>query len=504
MSCSTRITRRVGSISPERPHNFYKERHKVEEEKTLQEPFRMEKDMIGERPVPASALYGINTARALDNFMLSGNRVHAALVRAFGSVKLAAAQTNRSIGVWEDDPVKADAIEAACREMMDGKLDAHFSIDALQGGAGTSTNMNANEVLANRALQMCGRSLGDYKYISPLEDINRHQSTNDTYPTALKLAAIWRIRELEKSLSHLVEAFQNKEKEFAEVIKIGRTELQDAVPISLGREMAAYAAAFGRDRWRLSKCEERLRAINLGGTAVGTGIAAPRSYIFRVSETLRSLTGIGFSRAEDLLENTQNADVFVEVSGFLKACATSLIKCCTDLRLLSSGPEAGLGEIKLPALQMGSSLMPGKVNPVIPEAVTQAAMRVLGYDLQISMAAAGGNLELNPFMPLIADSLLASIDLLVNACDMLRTRCIDGIVANKERCRKMVEESSTLVTALVSRIGYTRASDLVKLARAKGLSIRQCAIDEQIMTDRDFDELIKPEAILRLGQPDKG
>jgi aspartate ammonia-lyase len=472
---------------------------KGNEAPSLQEKVRREEDLLGLVDVPCAALHGVHTVRAVANFPLSGVRVHSSLIHAYGFVKLAAAQTHRALGMWADDPAKADAIEMACTEMARGHLDAHIIVDALQGGAGTSTNMNVNEVLANRALQHCGDQPGNYDRISPLDDINLHQSTNDTYPTALKLAAIMQIRRLDESLAMLVEAFQGKEKEFAGVLKIGRTQLQDAVPVTLGREMAAYAAAFGRDRWRLSKCEERLRVINLGGTAIGTGLAAPRTYIFRVTETLRSMTGIGFARAEDMVENTQNADVFVEVSGLLKTCATNLIKCATDLRLMSSGPDAGFGEIALPEMQSGSSIMPGKVNPVIPEAVTQAAMRVVGYDLQIGMAAAAGNFELNAFMPLIADSLLGSIDLLSHASDILRDKCVKGLRAHEAKCRASMEGSTALVTALVSILGYDKASVVAKKARIEGKTIRQIVCDERLMTGEAFDALITPEMLLRLG-----
>ena len=313
--------------------------------------YRKEQDLLGEREVPAEALYGISTVRALENFPLAGRPVKAALIHAFGAVKLACARTNHELGRWDDE--RFAAIAAACGEMAAGRLDAHIVVDALQGGAGTSTNMNVNEVLANRALQLLGRPLGDYATLHPVEDLNRHQSTNDTYPTALRVAAIRRLRDLAGELVGLLEAFQVKEKEFAQVVKVGRTQLQDAVLITLGREMGAYAEALARDRWRVSKCEERLRVVNLGGTAIGTGLGAPREYIFRVVEQLREITGLGLARAENLVEATQNTDAFVEVSGMLKACASNLLKIATDLRLLSSGPDAGLGEIRLPERQAG-------------------------------------------------------------------------------------------------------------------------------------------------------
>ncbi|MDD3182198.1 MAG: aspartate ammonia-lyase [Alphaproteobacteria bacterium] len=466
-----------------------------------QNNFRCETDFLGVADVPVDALYGIHTVRALANFPLSLRRVPPALIHAFGFVKLAAIQTNRSLGFWKDDDIKVQAMESACAEMSRGLLDAHIVVDALQGGAGTSTNMNVNEVLANRALQLCGEPLGAYKRISPLDDLNLHQSTNDAYPTALKLAAIHRIRLLEERLASLVEAFQRKEQALASIPKIGRTQLQEAVPLTLGREMAAYAAAFGRDRWRLSKCEERLRVVNLGGTAIGTGLTAPRAYIFRAVETLRDLTGIGFARAEDMVENTQNADVFVEVSGLLRTCATNFIKCASDLRLLSSGPNAGIGEIILPALQAGSSIMPGKVNPVIPEAVTQAALCVYGYDLQIATAAGMGNLELNAFLPLIADSLLNGIDLLANAAEILQMRCVEGLSANEEKCRASLDGATSLATALVAELGHEKAVHIAQRAHAEGKTIRQIVLEEKLMSEDDFEKQIASESFLRLGTP---
>ncbi|MBM4046431.1 MAG: aspartate ammonia-lyase, partial [Planctomycetes bacterium] len=433
---------------------------------------RTERDFLGELSLPADALHGVHTARAMENFPLAGRPVHPSLVRAYGMVKLACAITNRGLGVWQDQ-AKADAIEQACREMSEGKLSQFVTVDCLQGGAGTSTNMNVNEVLANRALQLLGEPLGKYDRVSPLDDINLHQSTNDTYPTALKLAAIWLIHDHEDQVVALQEAFQAKEKQFAHIVKVGRTEMQDAVLTTLGREMSAYAEAFSRDRWRIYKCEERLRVVNLGGTAIGTGLAAPRQFIFRVVDALRELTGIGFARAENLVEATQNADVFVEVSGILKANAATLLKVCGDLRLLSSGPEAGLGEIRLPQRQAGSSIMPGKVNPVIPEAVSQVAMLVMAYDQAIAVAAGSGNLELNAFLPLIANCLLESCTLLARGCETLRRHCVEGIQADEKRCRAHVESSTATATALLPAIGYEGACRLVKRATETGKGLKE-------------------------------
>ncbi|MGD9126735.1 MAG: aspartate ammonia-lyase [Planctomycetia bacterium] len=465
------------------------------------ENYRKETDLLGTKNVPKEALWGIHTLRAAENFPIADRPVSRRLVHAYGLVKLAAARVNHELGHLDDD--RFAPIETACREMADGQLDSHIIVDALQGGAGTSTNMNVNEVLANRALTLAGRQPGEYDYISPHDHLNLHQSTNDTYPTALKVAAIRAVRELEQKVIRLTDAFQAKEKEFASIVKIGRTEMQDAVLTTFGRSMAAMAEPLARDRWRIYKCEERLRTVNLGGTAIGTGLAAPRRFIFRAVDTLREITGIGLARAENLVEATQNADVFVEVSGILKALATTLLKICTDLRLLSSGPDAGLGELRLPAVQAGSSIMPGKINPVIPEAVSQVAMTVLGNDQVIAHAAASGNLELNAFLPLIADRLLDTLDLLIAACDTLAARCIEGLEANADQCRAHVESSTATITALVGQIGYDQAELLLKqasLPENRGCSIRELAIASGLVTAEQFDELTTPEAVNRLGK----
>jgi len=456
---------------------------------------RIESDLLGERELPSGAPHGIHTLRAIENFPLSGRPVHPALACAYGEVKLACARANRELGCWRDDPAKADAIEQACLELAAGALAAHIVTDALQGGAGTSTNLNVDEVLANRALAILGLPAGSYSRVSPLDDLNLHQSTNDTYPTALRLAAIRGLGVLQERVVGLQQAFQDAERRFAGIVKTGRTEMQDAVLITLGREMGAYAEALGRDRWRIYKCEERLRVVNLGGTAIGTGLAAPRAYIFRVVEELRGITGIGFARAENLVEATQNADVFVEVSGMLKALAASLWKICSDLRMLSST----YGEIRLPECQAGSSIMPGKVNPVIPEAVTQCAMLVFGYDSALGMACASGSLELNPFLPLVALCLLESLDLLSNACGTLRSRCVEGIAADEERCRKGVDQSTAVATALVPALGYERASGVAREARQAGRTIRDEVLGSGLMTEAEFERAIAPEAVCRLG-----
>lgn len=459
---------------------------------------RVETDLLGQKQIPANALWGIHTARALENFSILGHPIHPELIKAFGEVKLACAQTNNQLGFWKEEP-KAEAIEKACFEMSQGLLGDHILVDALQGGAGTSTNMNVNEVLANRALQILEKKLAAYEIVSPLDDINLHQSTNDTYPTALKVAAIKLLRQLEQNVLDLQEAFQQKEKEFAHIVKIGRTQLQDAVLTTLGREMSAYAEAFNRDRWRIYKCEERLRVVNLGGTAIGTGLGAPKKFIFRVVDKLRENTNIGLARSENLIDGTQNVDVFVEVSGILKACATNLLKISNDLRLLSSGPDAGFGEINLPKLQAGSSIMPGKVNPIIPEAVAQVAIKVMGNDQIITQACSAGNLELNQFLPLIAHSLLESLTILKNSCKVFREKCISGITANEAVCKRNVENSTATITALIPSIGYNKASAIIKYAEEQGITIKDAVLQKGYVSVREFEELITPEAVCKLG-----
>jgi aspartate ammonia-lyase len=461
-------------------------------------PTRTEKDSLGEMAVPAEALHGAHTERALRNFPLLGRPVHPALARAFGAVKLAALRTNRALGFFPD-PAKADAMERACQELLDGRLVPAVVVDALQGGAGTSTNMNVNEVLANRALELLDLPKGSYHRVSPLDDLNLHQSTNDTFPTALRVAAIQGLRDLERQVLALQEAFQAKEKAFAHVVKVGRTECQDAVLTTLGRSMGAYAEALNRDRWRLAKAEERLRVVNLGGTAIGTGLAAPTSYIFQVVDHLREITGLGLARAENLVEATQNQDTLVEVSGLLKALATTLVKLSSDLRLLSSGPEAGLGEIQLPPMQAGSSIMPGKVNPVIPEAATQAALMAMAHDQALAMAVSLGSLELNPFLPLVAHALLESLDLLAGACRILRVHCVEGLEAREDRCRAQVENGTAAVTALVPLLGYEKAAELASEARRSGRGLKAAAQEAGLCTPEQFDQLTSPEAVNRLG-----
>jgi aspartate ammonia-lyase len=421
---------------------------------------RIEKDLLGEKTLPADAPWGIHTARALENFGFSGQLVPLPLIHALAEVKKACALANAELGYLA--PAKSDAIVRACDEISAGRLDEAFPLDALQGGAGTSTNMNVNEVIANRAIEILGGKPGDYAVVHPLDDVNLHQSTNDVYPTALKVALIRRLRALSPVIATLQGAFQRKEKEFASILKMGRTELQSAVPITLGAEFSAFAEAIGRDRWRVFKCEERLRVVNLGGTAVGTGLTAPQRYIFLVSDKLREGTGLGVARAENLMDPTANADVFVEVSGILKAHATSLRKIAGDLRLLHF-----LGEIHLPALQAGSSIMPGKVNPVLMEAIIQVALKVMANDFLVTEAASLGTLQINEYLPLLAAAMLESLAMLERLNEKL-SAYVDGIQADEAVCLERLESHATLVTAFLPEIGYDRATALAKEFEASG------------------------------------
>lgn len=448
---------------------------------------RIEHDTLGTKPIPDDALYGIHTQRALENFGVSGRRVRPELIRAIALVKKACALTHKELGALAPDI--ADAIAAACDEVIAGQHREAFATDALQGGAGTSTNMNVNEVLANLAIQKLGGKPGDYARMSPLDHVNRGQSTNDVYPSALRIAAIYLVRELADALARLQTALQTKEQAFADIQKLGRTQLMDAAPVTLGEAFGAYAQAIARDRWRIYKVEERLRQINLGGTAVGTGAAADRRYTFRVAEILRDLTGLGLARAEYPMDLTQNNDVFVEVSGLLKACAVNLLKISNDLRLLNSGPRGGLGEIRLEPRQVGSSIMPGKVNPVIAECVAQCAMQTIANDAAITLAAANGQLELNAFMPLIADALLDSLTLLRNAVTRFRTACIDTLEADPAACARNLHASTAPALLLVPHIGYDAAAELAQESLATGKSIRQLA---------DEKKLLAPDLIARL------
>lgn len=432
---------------------------------------RTEKDGLGTQEIEKDALYGLQSARARDNFALGYKRTNLRLIYAVVKIKKAAALAYLKLGIGKKDVYAA--ILEACDRILSGEADVEFIVDALQGGAGTSTNMNVNEVIANLALKIAGREYGDYDAIHPLDDVNRGQSTNDVYPTALRIAAVELLRELSDGCVKLQTALQVKENEFDSIKKLGRTELMDAVPITLGNEFGAYAQAIARDRWRLYKVEERLRQVNIGGTAVGRADNAERRYRFEVIEQLREITNIGLASAEYPMDITQNNDVFVEVSGLLKALAVSLMKISNDLRLMNSGPHGGLGEIRLAAMQLGSTIMPGKVNPVIPEMTMQAAMKVIANDSAITMAAAHGEFELNAFFPLIADTLLESLSLLERTVFLFRTRCVERIEPNRERCRELLEGSCAFATAYTAALGYGTVSRIIEECKGDPEKIKE-------------------------------
>jgi aspartate ammonia-lyase len=447
---------------------------------------RIEHDLLGDREVPSGVYYGVHTLRALENFPISGVPIsrHSDLVVALASVKQAAAEANRQLGML--DPAIADAIIAACVEIRDGSLHDQFVVDQIQGGAGTSTNMNANEVIANRALEILGLARGDYHLVHPLEHVNLGQSTNDVYPTAVKVALGIASRSLARALRGLVEHFSDKSREFADMLKLGRTQLQDAVPMTLGQEFGAFAVTIAEDADRLGEASVLIAEINLGGTAIGTGLNAHPEYAALVCDHLRDITGLPLTTAGNLIEATSDVGSFVQLSGVAKRLAVKLSKICNDLRLLSSGPRAGFGEINLPPVQAGSSIMPGKVNPVIPEVVNQVAFEVMGNDLTITVAAEAGQLQLNAFEPIIARALLSSLNHLTAAVNVLGERCIQGITANADRMRDAVLGSTSIATALNPLVGYEAATALVAEAIATGTSIpelvrRSALIDDAVL-----------------------
>ncbi|GAA5165236.1 MULTISPECIES: aspartate ammonia-lyase [Amycolatopsis] len=457
---------------------------------------RVEHDMLGDVRVPADAYYGVHTVRALANFPLSGETLRARphLITALATVKQAAAGANGEVGAL--DRTRTEAIAVACAEIRHGALHDQFVVDLIQGGAGTSTNMNANEVIANRALELLGHRRGEYSVLHPLDHVNLGQSTNDVYPTAVKLALDSHVGELLGALGGLRAAFAAKAGEFADVLKMGRTQLQDAVPMTLGQEFGAFAATIGEDEQRLAEARLLLHELNLGGTAIGTGLNARPGYRAAALAHLRSLTGIPtLVSSPDLIEATQDVGVFVQLSGVLKRVAVKLSKICNDLRLLSSGPQAGLGEIGLPARQAGSSIMPGKVNPVIPEAVNQIAFEVIGNDLTVTLAAEGGQLQLNAFEPVIARALTASLDHLTAGARVLADRCVRGITANSDRLREIVASSTGLVTALGPALGYETASAIALEAHHTGRPPLDLVRERALLTEEEVLALTTPEAL---------
>ncbi len=463
---------------------------------------RTEHDFLGEMQIPANAYWGVHTARAVDNFPISGTAISAMpdLIRAFGFVKKAAARTNAELGAL--DRKRAGAIILACNDLINGLHHSEFVVDVIQGGAGTSTNMNANEVLANLALEKLGHEKGRYDVLHPNDHVNASQSTNDVYPTAVRIALWTGIDRLLGSMATLRSGFEAKADEFKDILKIGRTQLQDAVPMTLGQEFLTYAIMIGEDEARLREARALIEEINLGATAIGTGINAPAGYADMACQFLAEECNIPVVKAINLIEATQDTGAFVQLSGVLKRIACKLSKICNDLRLLSSGPQAGFGDIKLPARQAGSSIMPGKVNPVIPEVMNQVAFEVIGNDITVTMASEAGQLQLNAFEPIMGWSLFKSISHLSQACLTLQANCVAGIEPNRELLAKRVRESVTLVTALNPLIGYEKSALIAKTAIATGMPIAETAEALGIMTRAQMEALLVPDKLtqpLRLG-----
>ncbi len=459
--------------------------------------YRIEHDFLGERSIPSESYYGIQTIRAKE-IQIVGFQISSfpKLIRAIVAIKKAAAKVNQKLGLLPEEI--ADAICKACDEIMDNRLSNNFIVDLVQGGAGTATNMNVNEVIANRALEHLGRNKGEYNVIHPIDHVNLSQSTNDVYPTAIKIALIYYAKELNDAMVELIKAFRRKESEFSDTVKVGRTGLRDAVPMTLGQEFGAYATTLGEDTERLSEVCSLAREISLGGTAIGTGINADPRYPKLICKELREVTRLDLVLSPNLIEATQDTGVFVLLSGMLKRTATKLSKICNDLRLLSSGPRAGLNEINLPAIQAGSSIMPGKVNPVIPEIVSEVCYQVIGNDVTITLAAEAGQLELNPYLPIIAFNLFESIKMLRNAMTVLARKCIVGITANKEHCLSEAKNTLGLATVLTPLIGYDRASKIAQEAFEKRKSVYELVIEQGILSKRQVDRLLSP---LRMTKP---
>jgi aspartate ammonia-lyase len=454
---------------------------------------RIEKDFLGQVEIPADALWGINTFRASENFQISERKLakYPDLISAIAKVKWAAANANEKLGSLPKD--KATAIRAACKDLIAGRNHSAFIIDPIQGGAGTSTNMNANEVIANLGLRHMGRKPGDYTALSPNNDVNMSQSTNDVYPTALRVATILSTYRLIEALGLLADAFEEKGRAFSHILKVGRTQLQDAVPMTLGQEFAAFGITLREDVARLRDALTLMREVSLGGTAIGTGINADPAYADLAIAELSQISGEKLVRSENLVEATSDTGAFVMFSGVLKRVALKLSKIASDLRLLSSGPRAGLGEINLPAVQAGSSIMPGKVNPVIPEVVNQAAYLVVGYDVTVSFCAEGGQLQLNAFEPTLGYAIFESQRVLTNAAHTLRERCVTGITANEERCAELVMNSVGIVTVLVPVLGYEKCSEIAKKAILEKRPVRQLLLEETSLTAAELDKYLSPQ-----------
>ncbi len=460
-------------------------------------PYRRERDLLGDREVPQDVYYGIQTARAMDNFPITGYKPHREMVLALAHVKKAAARAN--MDVLRLNSKIGQAIVDACDEVLAGKFHDHFTVDVIQGGAGTSYNMNANEVIANRAIELLGGDKGSYTTVSPNTHVNMAQSTNDVFPTAIKIASLNLAEGLLEALETLIQALTEKEQEFDGVIKMGRTHLQDAVPIRLGQEFGAWAAALTRDSKRIRQALDGLCHVNMGATAVGTGLNADVDYIKKVVCYLASATSLPLVQAENMVDATQNADAYVTVSAALKTCAVNLSKMANDLRLLAAGPRCGLNEINLPAMQPGSSIMPGKINPVMAEVVNQVAFQVIGNDATVTMAAEAGQLELNVMEPVMTFNLLQSLDIMRNVMRVFAAKCVRGITANVQRCRQMVEQSVGIITAINPHVGYETASLIAKEAITTGRPVREIVLERGILTEEELDIILNPQEMTRPG-----
>ncbi len=467
---------------------------KVEVDGTI---YRNEQDSIGSREVPEDVYYGVQSLRAAENFHITGLYMHPEIINSLACIKKAAAITNCEAGLL--DKKIANAIVKACDEIIAGKLHENFIVDPIQGGAGTSLNMNANEVIANRAIEILGGEKGDYSIVNPNDHVNCSQSTNDVIPTAGKMTSLRLLTRTKKELRRLYEALCQKAEEFDHVLKMGRTQMQDAVPIRLGQEFKAYSVAIMRDINRMDKAMDEMRTLNMGGTAVGTGLNADPVYLKRIVPNLAEISGMELVQAFDLIDATQNLDPFVAVSGAVKACAVTLSKIANDLRLMSSGPRAGFHEINLPEKQNGSSIMPGKVNPVIPEVVNQVAFNIIGNDVTITMAAEAGQLELNAFEPIVFYCMFQSIDTLGYAVHTFVDNCVSGITANENRCRYLVENSVGIITAICPHVGYQKAAEIAKKAIQSGESVRDLILKEGLLKKEELDEILNPAAMTEPG-----
>ena len=468
---------------------------------TYTRDIRTESDSIGTKTLPADVYYGVQSLRAKENFPITGNRMIPAMINSLALLKKACAIANRDAGVF--DAKIADAIIAACDDICAGKFHDQFIVDPIQGGAGTSMNMNINEVAANVAIEKLGGKLGDYTIVHPNDHVNQGQSTNDIVPTAGKMTVITLLQPLMESLKKLEEAFAKKAVEFDSVIKMGRTQMQDAVPVRLGQEFAAYASAVRRSLKRIDVVQSEMYAVNMGGTAIGTGINADLTYFRNVTKVLAELTGVPYYQAEDMIDGTQHIDCFAAVSGALKECGLALSKISNDLRLMSSGPRTGFGEINLPARQNGSSIMPGKVNPVIPEVVTQVAYRVVGNDMTIAMAVEAGQLELNAFEPVVFDALFQSITALTGAVNTFIVNCVEGITANEQHCLDLLDASVGTITAVCPYIGYAQAASLAKEALKTGVPVRTLLVERGVLTQEEMERILNAHNMTKPGVPGK-